>query len=97
MLRQEPATVRFTSIIWDMDDDPDGNVQHIALNDLSTAEVDHVLRMATSEGSSRSSGRPMLWGYTPEGRYIVVVYQEVSEGAIRVVTAYDAPEPRRHR
>ena len=97
MLRQEPATVRFTSIIWDMDDDPYGNVQHIALNALSIGEVDHVLHTATSRGVSRRSGSPMLWGYTPEGRYIAVVYQEVSEGTIRVVTAYDAPEPRRHR
>lgn len=87
--------MRFISIIWDTDDDPDGNVQHIALNDLSVREVDYVLRAATSEGVSRRSGHPMLWGYTPEGRYIAIVYQEVAEGTIRVVTAYDAPEPRR--
>jgi uncharacterized DUF497 family protein len=89
--------VQFMSIIWDMEDDPDGNVQHIALNNLSIGQVDYVLRTAKSAGFSRSSGRPMVWGHTPEGRYIAVVYQEVAEGTIRVVTAYDAPEPWRLR
>ena len=32
--------------------------------------------------------------YTLEGIYIIVVYEEVDEDAIRVVTAYEVPEPR---
>jgi hypothetical protein len=26
---------------------------------------------------SRSSGRPMVYGFTPDGRYIVMVYEEM--------------------
>jgi hypothetical protein len=29
----------YTTIIWDLDDDPDGNVQHIADHDLTKEEV----------------------------------------------------------
>ena len=28
-------------------------------------------------GVSRSSGRPIAFGYTPDGRYICVVYEEI--------------------
>ena len=44
-------------------------------------------------GASRSTGLPVLWGYTHEGRYIIVVYEEVDDATIRVITAYDVPEP----
>ncbi len=42
----------------------------------------------------RSSGRPCVWGYTLEGIYIIVVYEEIDEDTIRVVTAYEVSEPR---
>ena len=32
--RQLGGSMGYTTIIWDMDDDPDGNVQHIAQHDL---------------------------------------------------------------
>ncbi len=31
------------SVLWDLEDDPDGNVQHISENDLSVEEVENVL------------------------------------------------------
>jgi DNA-binding XRE family transcriptional regulator len=34
----------YTTIIWDVDDDPDGNVQHIAEHDLTKEEVEDALR-----------------------------------------------------
>ena len=33
----------YLTIIWDMEDDPDGNVQHIADHDLTVDEVEEVL------------------------------------------------------
>ena len=42
---------------------------------------------------SDSSGLPVLWGYTLEGVYIIIVYQRIDEDTIRVVTAYPVPEP----
>jgi len=85
--------VHFTSIIWDHEDDPGGNVEHIAQHELTTDDVEHVLLAPTSAGVSRSTGLPVLWGYTPDGRYIIVVYQQVDDETIRVITAYDVPEP----
>lgn len=81
-------------IIWDDPDDLDGNVQHILEHGLEIEDVEEVLENPTSEGTSTSSGRACVWGYTLEEVYIIVIYEEVDEDAIRVVTAYEVPEPR---
>ncbi len=78
-------------ILWDDPDDPAGNVQHIAEHGLT---IEEVLSNPTSEGTSASTGRPCVWGYTLEGIYIIVVYEEIDEDTIRVVTAYEVPESR---
>jgi uncharacterized DUF497 family protein len=81
-------------ILWDDPDDPDGNVQHIAEHGLTVEDVEEVLSNPTSAGTSASTGRPCVWGYTLEGIYIIVVYEEIDQDTIRVVTAYEVPEPR---
>lgn len=60
-------------------------------------DVEDVLENPSSEGRSHSSGLPCIWGYTLEGLYILVVYEEIDEDSIRVVTAYEVPEPRSGR
>ena len=35
--------MRIEGVIWDEDDDPDGNVAHIAGHDISIDEVENVL------------------------------------------------------
>jgi uncharacterized DUF497 family protein len=81
-------------VIWDDPDDPDGNVQHIAEHGLALEDVEEVLANPTSEGTSASTGRPCVWGYTLEGVYINVVYEEIDPDTVRVVTASEVPEPR---
>lgn len=81
-------------ILWDDADDPDGNVQHLGEHDLTIDDVEEVLSNPISEGSSASTGRPCVWGYTLEGIYIIVVYDQIDADTIRVVTAYEVPEPR---
>ena len=81
-------------ILWDDPDDPDGNVQHIAEHGLELEDVEEALFNPTSEGTSDSSGRPCVWGYTLEGLYIIVVYEQIDADMIRVLTAYEVPEPR---
>jgi len=61
---------------------------------LSIEDVEEVLTNPTSEGTSASSGRPCFWGYTLERLYIIVIYEEIDEDSIRVITAYEVPEPR---
>jgi uncharacterized DUF497 family protein len=85
------------SIFWDDENDPDGNVEHIAEHDLTIEDVEHVLRNPTEEGTSNSTGFPAVWGYVPDGRFIIVVYEEVAENIVRVITAYEVPKPERKR
>ena len=84
------------TLIWDLEDDPGGNVQHVAENGLTVDEVEDVLLDSTGMNavSSRSSGRPMIFGWTSTGRHIVVVWEVVQEDPrmIRVCTAFDVPE-----
>jgi hypothetical protein len=81
-------------ILWDDPDDPNGNVHHIAEHGLTMECVEEVLSNPTSQGQSASSGQPCVWGYTLEDVYIIVVYEQVDQDTIRVVTAYEVPEPR---
>jgi uncharacterized DUF497 family protein len=82
----------YLRILWDAPDDPDGNVQHVAEHGLDLEDVEEVLENPTGRGRSESTQRPCVWGYTREGVYIIVVYDEIDEDTIRVVTAYEVPE-----
>lgn len=55
--------MRFISVIWDADDDEDGNVQHIAEHGLTVQDVEFVIENAIVEDRSKSSGLPCLFGY----------------------------------
>ena len=81
----------WTHIIWDST--PGGNVEHVEEHGLEPEEVDHVLSNHESVGTSDSSGRPCIFGYTPDGTYIIVVYEEVEDDAIYPVTAFEVEEP----
>lgn len=78
-------------ILWDPT--PGGNVDHVEEHDLTTDDVDHVLENHLSAGRSRTSGWPCVYGYAPDGRYIVVIYEEVDKDTVIPVTAYEVPEP----
>jgi uncharacterized DUF497 family protein len=78
-------------IIWN--DEPDGNVAHIEEHDLTVDDVEHVLANPERETVSRSSGLPCVFGTTPDGRYIIVVYEQVDEDTVYPVTAYEVTAP----
>lgn len=79
-------------VIWDLPDDPNGNVQHIAEHGLVKADVEFVIANSAGKGRSRSSGRPMVSGLTPSGERIVVVYEQIDELTIYPITAYGVEE-----
>jgi len=61
--------IDFDLIAWDDEDDPRGNVQHIAANGLTIEEVEQVLfDPANRPTISRSSGRPAVFGGTPRAK-----------------------------
>jgi uncharacterized DUF497 family protein len=85
----------FDVILWDLDDDPAGNVQHCAEHGISKEEVEEAIENATDEDVSRSSGRPVVFGDTTAGRHLMIVYEEVDEDTIYPVTAYEVPRRQR--
>jgi uncharacterized DUF497 family protein len=87
--------LNLTSIVWDRDDDPRGNVQHIAKHNLTMEEVEEVFQNPTGTGTSRSSGRPVVFGETGTGRYIMVAYEVVDASTVYPITAYDVPRRKR--
>ena len=81
----------YFTIIWD--EDEGGNVEHIAEHGFDPEDVDHVLRNPESRSFSKSSDRPCVFGYTPDGEYIIVIYEEIDEHTVYPVTAYEVDEP----
>lgn len=78
-------------ILWD--DEPGGNVEHIDEHGLSIEDVEHVVANAEAASRSHATGRPCLFGYTPDGRYVIVIYDEIDDETIMPATAYEVPEP----
>ena len=85
--------MHFVQVLWDDDDNPEGNVQHIAEHGLTIEDVEHVLENPTEEGISSTTARPCCFGYTRGGEFIIVVYEEIDEETIYPITAYEVPEP----
>ena len=79
------------SVLWDLDDDPEGNVQHCADHGVTKEEVEEVLRDPMDTDRSRSSGCPIAFGDTQTGRHLAVVYEEVDDDTVYPITAYDVP------
>lgn len=79
----------YVTIIWDLDNDPNGNVQHIAEHDLTKDEVEDVLTNPERRSASRSSGLPVVFGTTSTGRCIAVIFEEIDADTAKPVTAYD--------
>ena len=57
-------------VIWDIDDDPAGNVQHIAQHGLTKEDVQAVFDAPEDADTSRATSYPMVFGTLPDGRYI---------------------------
>ena len=70
--------------IWD-----DENEQHIAEHDVSPNEFEEVVCDPDSSGESRTTGRPIAFGYTTTGRYLACVYDLIDDSTVYPVTAYE--------
>ena len=84
----------YDQIVWDLHDDPDGNVQHCAEHGITKEEVEDVLQNPTDSDVSRSSGRPILFGDTSTGRHLAVVYDEIDPDTAYPITAYEVTRRR---
>jgi uncharacterized DUF497 family protein len=88
-------------IIWDLDDDPDGNVQHIAEHGVTVEEVEEVLSDPSNMTveDRKISGRWVTEGDTADGRHLRVVWETALDDPLTIypITAFDAPRRRRRR
>jgi hypothetical protein len=88
------------AIVWDDEDEPDGDVQHIARHGLVPEEVEQVLRNPRNRTTvGQSSDRPLTFGRTKTGKFIAVSWDLVQRDPRTVypVTAYPVAPPRRKR
>lgn len=83
--------MRFEAVLWDLEDDPEGNVQHCADHGITQEEVEEVLENATDADVSRTTGRPVVFGDTGSGRHLMVVYESIDAVTVYPVTAYEVP------
>jgi hypothetical protein len=84
-------------VIWDLPDDPDGNVAHIAEHGITQDEVESVVgNPANPTVASKASGYPITFGETDQGKYIAVVWESVLDDprTIKPITAYETPRPK---
>jgi uncharacterized DUF497 family protein len=81
-------------IVWDLDDDPLGNVQHILEHGITKEEVEEVLfSPASVTTTSDSSGERITFGHSGSD-YLAVVWEHVMDNPLtmRPITAYQVPE-----
>ena len=88
-------------IIWDMEDEPEGNFRHIMDgHDVTILEVEEILlNRKNTTVPSRSSGNPVTFGWTSTGRYLAVVWEHVQDDPLTIypLTAYETNPPRKRQ
>lgn len=80
----------YYEIIWN--EEPGGNVEHIGEHGLTIEDVEEAVFNSVDRDVSCSSGLPIVFGFTPDGRYIMVVYEQIDDVTIYPVTAFDVEE-----
>jgi hypothetical protein len=80
----------YYEFIWN--EESGGNVEHIAEHNLTPEDIEEVIFNPIDRDVSRSTGLPIVFGFTPDGRYILVVYEQMDDVTIYAVTAYEVEE-----
>lgn len=80
----------YISFIWN--DEPEGNVEHIAEHGISMEDVEEVMFNPVDQDFSRASGYPITFGYAIDGRYIAVVYEQVDDTTVYPITAFEVED-----
>jgi len=81
----------FEFILWDLDEDPEGNVFHCLQHGVTKEEVEEVFLNAMDVDISRSTGRPVVFGETKTGRHLMVVFEAIDKNTVYPITAFDVP------
>ena len=81
----------FEFILWDLDEDSEGNVFHCAQHGVTKEEVEEFFLNAMDVDISRSTGRPVVFGETKTGRHLMVVFEAIDKNTVYPITAFDVP------
>jgi hypothetical protein len=83
-------------IEWEDEDDPRGNIRHMAANDVTPAEFEEVLGAARRRDIEPSASHPENWttvGETSRGRTLRIVFEMDASDPdflhVRPITAYE--------
>lgn len=68
-------------------------IDHMAEHGVTPEEFEEIVRFPDMRGISRSSKRPCCWGETPDGRFLICVYEKIDALVVLPVTAYEVPPP----
>ncbi len=85
----------FTHICW-LEDDDANVVEHLAEHGVSVAEFEAVLkaRFNDRQPSLARSGRWVVQGHTPAGRFLMLVFDYLeAEDMVIPITAYEPTRP----
>jgi uncharacterized DUF497 family protein len=66
--------------------------RHLAAHGVTPDEFEEVVCNPEVVDQSRSSGRPIAFGETSTGRYLVCVYEHLDETTVLPATAYEVEE-----
>jgi uncharacterized DUF497 family protein len=82
-----PTAMPFYFFVWDSE-----NEEHLADHGVSPAEFEEVTRNPDATGESRSTGRPIAFGYTSGGRYLACVFELLDESTVYPITAFEVKD-----
>jgi hypothetical protein len=67
-------------------------IEHLAEHDVTPEEFEEVVSNPEYNDVSRSTGNPIAFGNTSEGRFLCCVYMRIDEDTIEPVTAYEVAD-----
>jgi hypothetical protein len=79
--------VPFYFFLWD-----DDRIDHLAQHGVDPEDFEAIVQQPDRYGVSRTSGRPVAYGFTADGRYLKCVYEMVDEVTVSPVTAFEVRE-----
>ena len=67
-------------------------VDHLAEHGVTPEDFEEIVSDPESEDVSRSTGNPLAFGSTSDGRFLCCVFKRLDDDTIEPVTAYEAGE-----
>ncbi len=67
-------------------------IEHLAEHDVTQEEFEEVVSHPEFEDISRSSGDPVVFGLTSNGKYLCCVFHRIDDDTIEPITGYEVDE-----